>query len=197
VHIDTVSCTIHFLFWSGIPLDGDASFRTVGRVKWFDSVKGYGFIVPDEPVDGIGGDVLLHMSVLRSAGFSTVPENARIVCDAVKGERGAQAIRVLELDDSVQTPDDFELYAMDDENTQPVEGGALLPIRVKWFDRAKGFGFGNMIGDASDIFIHMEVLRRFGLPDLAPGEAILSRVVRGPRGMTATEVRPWDHSFPR
>ena len=175
---------------------GETLFRVVGKVKWFDPVKGYGFIVPEEPADDLGGDVLLHMSVLRSAGFSAVPENATIVCDAVQGERGVQATRVLELDDSAFASDDMEAYPQDDdEATCPVEDGELVPVRVKWFDRAKGFGFGNMIGDASDIFIHMEVLRRFGLPDLAPGEAVLSRVVRGPRGMMATEVRPWDYSF--
>lgn len=175
---------------------GETSFRVVGKVKWFDPVKGYGFIVPDEPADDLGGDVLLHMSVLRSAGFSTVPENARIVCDAVRGERGVQSTRVLELDDSARTADDLPAFPVaDDEPTYPVQNGELVPVRIKWFDRAKGFGFGNMIGDASDIFIHMEVLRRFGLPDLAPGEAVLSRVVRGPRGMMAIEVRSWDYSF--
>ncbi len=174
----------------------ETPFRAVGKVKWFDPVKGYGFIVPDEPLDDLSGDVLLHMSVLRSAGFSTVPENARIVCDAVRGERGAQATRVLELDDSAQVTDELDDYPNpDDDDMYPVQDGDLVPVRVKWFDRAKGFGFGNMIGDASDIFIHMEVLRRFGLPDLAPGEAVLARVMRGPRGMMASEVRPWDYSF--
>lgn len=177
-------------------MDGETSFRAVGTVKWFDPVKGYGFIVPDEPTNDLGGDVLLHMTVLRSAGFSTVPENARIVCDVVRGERGAQAVRVHSLDDSAPPIDDAEPFLeLSIEDTEPVADGALVPVRVKWFDRAKGFGFGNMLGDASDIFIHMEVLRRFGLPDLAPGEAVLSRVVKGPRGMMAIEVRPWDYSF--
>lgn len=178
-------------------MDGEPSFRTEGTVKWFDPVKGYGFIVPDEPANDFGGDILLHMSVLRSAGFSTVPESARIVCEVTRGDRGMQAVRVVSLDDAVPPPPaDYEPYAEpNEEDVQPVGDGELVPVRVKWFDRTKGFGFGNMLGDASDIFIHMEVLRRFGLPDLAPGEAILSRVVRGPRGMMATEIRPWDHSF--
>ena len=168
----------------------------MGRVKWFDPVKGYGFIVPDDSTNDLSGDVLLHMSVLRSAGFSTVPENARIVCDAVQGERGMQATRVLELDDSTEIVPETEAYAEGfDDDAEPVQDGDLMPVRVKWFDRAKGFGFGNMVGDPSDIFIHMEVLRRFGLPDLAPGEAVLARVMRGPRGMMASEVRPWDYSF--
>lgn len=176
-------------------LVADSSFKTEGKVKWFDPVKGYGFIVPDDPSD-FEGDVLLHMSVLRSAGFSTVPENARIVCEAVKGQRGAQATRVLELDDHTPVPDEImENPDFSAEDMHPVQNGDLFPVRVKWFDRVKGFGFGNMIGDASDIFIHMETLRRYGLPDLAPGEAVLVRALRGPRGMMATEVRPWDHSF--
>lgn len=180
-------------------MSGETSFRTTGTIKWFDSVKGYGFIVPDETTDDLDGDVLLHMSVLRSAGFSAVPENARIICDVVKGERGIQAIRVLELDDSARGAErcGFDTPVDDEEEMEPVENGALVPLRVKWFDRGKGFGFANMIGDSSDVFIHMEVLRRFGLPDLVPGEAVLSRVVRGPRGMQATEIRPWDYSFRR
>ena len=36
-----------------------------GRVKWFDVVKGYGFIVPDNG----GPDVLLHIATLRKDGF--------------------------------------------------------------------------------------------------------------------------------
>ncbi len=177
-------------------MEVETSFRAIGRVKWFDPVKGYGFIVPEDPDATYDGDVLLHMSVLRSAGFSTVPENARIVCEAVRGQRGAQATRVLELDDSAEPPEDFLDHPdFSLEGTLPVEDGALLPVRVKWFDRAKGFGFANMIGDASDIFVHMEVLRRFGLPDLAAGEAVLVRAVRGSRGMMAVEIRPWDHSF--
>ncbi|MCL4147068.1 UNVERIFIED_CONTAM: hypothetical protein GTU68_025836 [Idotea baltica] len=52
-----------------------------------------------------------------------------------------------------------------------------------------------MHGDEADVFVHMEVLRRFGLPDLDPGEAVLVRAVEGPRGRMACEVRPWDFSF--
>ena len=42
--------------------------RVVGRVKWFDPAKGYGFIVPDDPALTELRDVLLHISSLRDSG---------------------------------------------------------------------------------------------------------------------------------
>jgi CspA family cold shock protein len=45
-----------------------------GVVKWFNVTKGFGFIQPDEG----GNDVFVHMSALRSAGYSTLEEGARV-----------------------------------------------------------------------------------------------------------------------
>jgi len=178
-------------------LDEEEFFNVSGRVKWFDPVKGYGFIVPDgDDPELYGGDVLLHMSVLRSAGFSTVSENAYVICEAQKRDRGVQASRIVSIDE--QPASEMEIF---DEDAYPlptgedVADGALVPSRVKWFDKSKGFGFVNMHADDADVFVHMEVLRRFGLPDLDPGEAVLVRAVEGPRGRMACEVRPWDFSF--
>jgi CspA family cold shock protein len=50
----------------------------------------------------------------------------------------------------------------------------------------------NIFGDQADIFVHMEVLRMYGLADLQPGEAVCVRIVDGPRGQMAAEVRNWD-----
>ena len=66
-----------------------------GRIKWFDVSKGYGFVVPD---DG-GGDVLLHVTVLRRDGFQTAYEGARIVCEAQVRSKGLQVFRVLSMDE--------------------------------------------------------------------------------------------------
>src|SRR5688572_33447836 len=62
-----------------------------GRVKWFDSTRGFGFIVSDE----VEGDVLLHFSVLRDHGRRSVPEGALIECVPMRQERGLQAPRGL------------------------------------------------------------------------------------------------------
>ncbi|MBT8408334.1 MAG: cold shock domain-containing protein, partial [Alphaproteobacteria bacterium] len=69
------------------------------------------------------------------------------------------------------------------------------PARVKWFDKAKGFGFANVFGSAEDVFLHVEVLRRSGLADLQPGEAVALRVVDGKRGRMAVQVTSWESAL--
>ena len=68
----------------------------------------------------------------------------------------------------------------------------LVPARVKWFDKAKGFGFANVFGKSEDVFLHVEVLRRSGLADLQPGEAVTLRVTDGARGRMAAQVTSWE-----
>jgi CspA family cold shock protein len=68
----------------------------------------------------------------------------------------------------------------------------LVAARVKWFDRIKGFGFANVWGQPEDVFIHAEVLRRSGLSEMTPGEAVGIRVIEGRRGLMAAEVTAWD-----
>ena len=50
----------------------------IGKVKWFDSRKGFGFIEPE----GGGGDVFVHISAVERAGLSSLSEGQRISFDA-------------------------------------------------------------------------------------------------------------------
>lgn len=155
-----------------------------GHVKWFDPVKGFGFVVSE---DG-GPDILLHANVLRSFGQSSVAEGAEVEIEISDTDRGIQATEILSItppaggDNCENQPNPFS-----DE-----ESGPLLPARVKWFDKAKGFGFANVFGYPEDVFVHVEVLRQAGLADLQPGEAVALRVVDGERGQMAASVTSWE-----
>jgi len=158
-----------------------------GHVKWFDPVKGFGFVVADSG----GPDILLHANVLRNFGQSSVADNAGIRLIVQKTERGQQAVEVLEIEPPIDAGSAglADLVGIDEEE---LRSAPLEPARVKWFDKGKGFGFANTFGRDEDVFVHIEVLRRSGLADLQAGEALAIRVIEGKRGRMATEVCGWE-----
>lgn len=161
--------------------------RVTGTVKWFDPTKGFGFVVSDQG----GPDILLHANVLRNFGQSSVADAAGISIVVQETARGIQAVEVLSIDPPEAEIDDMPIAG--GEISEPVDLSLPLePARVKWFDKAKGFGFANIFGRGEDVFLHVEVLRRSGLADLQPGEAVSLRVVDGKRGRMATQVTSWE-----
>ncbi len=158
-----------------------------GQVKWFDATKGFGFVLAD---DG-GPDILLHANVLRNFGRGSVSEGARVTLLTQETGRGLQATEVI----SIEALPEPEVSEHDSTVDLPdVTDVPLVAARVKWFDKAKGFGFANVFGNPEDVFVHAEVLRRFGFSELQPGEAVAVKVVDGPRGKLAAEIRTWDQT---
>jgi CspA family cold shock protein len=163
-----------------------------GHVKWFDPGKGFGFILAE---DG-GPDILLHANVLRNFGQSSVADGTGIEVTVARTERGLQAAEVLSIEQG-GTPAATGLADFADFDPEEIAATEIEPARVKWFDKAKGFGFANVFGDSTDVFVHIEVLRLAGLADLLPGEAIALRAIEGKRGLMAAEVLPWESAIPR
>ncbi|MCD6560290.1 MAG: cold-shock protein [Deltaproteobacteria bacterium] len=60
--------------------------REVGTVKWFNSGKGYGFIVRDQ-----GDDVFVHYSSIQGSGFRSLEEGQRVEFTVAQGNKGPQA----------------------------------------------------------------------------------------------------------
>ena len=63
-----------------------------GTVKWFNASKGFGFIEQDN-----GGDVFVHYSAIKTDGFKTLDEGARVQFEVVDGPKGPAADNVEQL----------------------------------------------------------------------------------------------------
>ncbi len=157
-------------------------FEVSGSIKWFDVSRGFGFIIPD---DGLP-DVLLHVTALRTSGFTTAFEGARIHALAIRRPKGAQVFKILTMDDSTAIhPSTIQQRT---HVIVAVETGWELAT-IKWFNRVRGFGFLRT-KSGIDVFIHIETMRRFGLTELRPDQQVEVRYGYGSKGAMAAEVRP-------
>ena len=59
----------------------------VGTVKWFNPVKGFGFITPDDGTQ----DAFVHISVVERAGLNTLREGQKVEYELVPGRDGKSA----------------------------------------------------------------------------------------------------------
>jgi cold shock protein len=159
--------------------DPQAEGATVeAAVKWFNATKGYGFV---ELSDG-RGDAFLHLKTLRETGRQTLPSGAKIRVVARAGSRGAEVVRVVEIDTR---------SAIERSSRRPtVDPSAAFDLtgKVKWFDDARGFGF--IAGDdfGRDVFIHSTTLGAAGIRGLVEGQAVSMRVIETSKGREAIEI---------
>lgn len=176
---------------AGTALHGETgAVRLSGRVKWFDIGKGFGFVAPD---DG-GGDILIHYNLLARHGRKSVPEGARVVVETVLGPRGRQALAILDLDLTTAIEGGSERGAPRGPRIDPLDfldrAGDFEPVQVRWFNRVKGYGFLLRDDGVTQVFVHMETVRRGGFETLLPNQRLRARVHEGPRGALAVAIEP-------
>ena len=61
----------------------------IGKVKWFDSKKGYGFILTDE-----GREIFVHYTGIVAEGFKALTEGQSMEFEIGNNEKGEQAVNV-------------------------------------------------------------------------------------------------------
>jgi cold shock protein len=154
-----------------------------GHVKWFDPVKGFGFVLIETSDDAgmVGKDALLHISVVRRANIASPSEGDGLVMRVEQGDRGLQVL-------------DIESF-LPIERPVPEDIDAFVNVVVRWFNRTKGYGFVSVLGpdgqdddEGEDVFLHVATLRRAGIESVEEGQTLKARIEKGPKGTIATGV---------
>ena len=78
----------------------------LGKVKWFNDAKGYGFITHED-----GRDVFVHYSTIKGEGFKTLSQGQEVQYEAEDGPKGLHASLVLKATDSKEVPPAQQLAA--------------------------------------------------------------------------------------
>ena len=80
--------------------DAGDGVRTSAIVKWFNPIKGYGFVQPD---DGTG-DAFVHVSVLEAAGHRDLPDGAAVECEITQGAKGPTVTTIFSVSATLKKP---------------------------------------------------------------------------------------------
>jgi cold shock protein len=164
---------------SGDPLTEGLTIEAA--VKWFNPEKGYGFV----ELTGGRGDAFLHLKTLREIGRETMPSGAKVRAVVRAGPRGAQVVRVIEVD----TTSAVERPGRPPRRQTPDPSAAFeLTGKVKWFDDARGFGFVASDDFGRDVFVHNSTLAASGLVGLFEGQTVSMRVVETSKGREAIAI---------
>ncbi len=78
---------------NGLILGRGVTHVSTGTVKWFDSSKGFGFIVPDEG----GKDLFVHHSEIKMDGYASLDDGQKVEYEVGEGRKGPCATQVTPL----------------------------------------------------------------------------------------------------
>lgn len=143
-------------------------------VKWFNPVKGFGFV---QPSDG-SPDAFLHISVVQQVGQRDLPDGTRIVCNIAEGRKGPQVAEITRIDEMPEPPP----RPSSDPGETTIEG------TVKFFNAEKGFGFVIPDDGSKDVFVSARTLQRLGLASLESNQRVRLTTRMGHKGPMAESL---------
>lgn len=143
--LDSLTCENSGLadWWNGVRA------LPTGKVKWFNSEKGFGFLSRDD-----GGDVFVHSSVLPD-GVDALKPGQRVEFGVVAGQRGDQALSVIVLDPApsvaaAQRRKPDELASIVQDLTTLLENVTQQLERGRYPDKASGSKIAGMLRAVAD-----------------------------------------------
>src|SRR3954462_13408932 len=114
----------------GEPSGDGGSIELRGKVKWFNAVKGYGFLALD--IDN--SDAFLHVTTLRQSGHEDLKPGSTVVCAGVRGPKGWQVMKVLDADSSTAVA----VAAKPPPIPDVIAMGEYIVALVKWYNNERG-----------------------------------------------------------
>jgi CspA family cold shock protein len=128
-----------------------------GKVKFFNTQKGFGFIQRDEG----GEDVFVHISQVERAGLEGLAEGQELQFNLVDrgGKISAADLQVV-----------GDVIAVEQKAPQRELTGEKASGTVKFFNSMKGFGFITRDDGKEDAFVHISAVERSGLPGINEGD---------------------------
>src|SRR5688500_5427070 len=130
-----------------------------GKVKFFNTQKGFGFIQRDEG----GEDVFVHISQVERAGLEGLAEGQELQFNLVDrgGKISAADLQVV-----------GDVIKVEQKTTSPQREltGEKATGTVKFFNSMKGFGFITRDDGKEDAFVHISAVERSGLQSINEGD---------------------------